>query len=283
MRIDLRDVVNPLGARMKKLLLSIVFAIGGMAVATAADLPTAKPAPVFEAPAYNWTGFYLGGNLGGAWGSFDPSTSTVFSPIGYFATTSVPAINTVGGQSIKPAGFTGGAEGGYNWQTGNLVFGLEVDFGYLGLRGSASGRALYPCCVGTGFTVNSSAHTDWLLTARPRVGLAYNNLLFYATGGLAVTNLSSSFSFSDTFATAAASGSFSNTKTGYALGGGVEAGLWANWTVKAEYLYVNFGRVSTTSTNLTAFTPPIAFPTNVYTHSADLTASLVRLGVNYRF
>jgi outer membrane immunogenic protein len=251
---------------MKKLLLSIVFAVGGMAVATAADLPTAKPAPVLQAPAYNWTGFYLGGNLGGAWGSFDPSTSTVFSPIGYFATTSPPAINTVGGQSIKPAGFTGGVEGGYNWQAGNLVVGFEADFGYLGLRGSASGSALYPCCAPTAFTVNSSAHTDWLITARPRVGLAYDNLLFFATGGLA-----------------AASGSFSNIKTGYALGGGVEAGLWAHWTVKAEYTYVNFGRVSTSSSNLTAFTPAFAFPTNVFTHSAELSASLVRLGVNYRF
>jgi outer membrane immunogenic protein len=86
-----------------------------------------------------------------------------------------------------------------------------------------------------------------------------------------------------TFATAAESGSVSNTKAGWTAGGGVEAGLWGNWSIKAEYLYVDFGRISANSTNLTAFTPPISFPTNVFTHSVNLKANIARLGVNYRF
>jgi outer membrane immunogenic protein len=78
------------------------------------------------------------------------------------------------------------------------------------------------------------------------------------------------------------SGSLSKMLTGYAAGGGVEAGLWANWTVKAEYLYVNFGKASISSANLLdPFVGP--FPQNVFTHSSDLSASLVRLGVNYHF
>jgi outer membrane immunogenic protein len=269
---------------LKKFLLGLILSAVGIAAAAAADLPTAKPAPVFAAPAaYSWTGFYLGGNLGGAWGSFDPRTSTVFSPVGYFVLTSIPAIGAVGAQSIKPSGFTGGVEAGYNWQWGNLVLGVEADFDYLGLRGKSSGGAVYPCCAPSTFAVNSSVHSDWLFTARPRVGFANNNWLFYATGGLAVTNINGSFTFSDTFAPGTESGSLSNTKAGYAIGGGVEAGLWNNWTVKAEYLYVNFGRVSTTSSNFAAFVPAQAFPTNVFTHSAELTANLLRLGVNYRF
>jgi outer membrane immunogenic protein len=63
-------------------------------------------------------------------------------------------------------------------QISNLVFGVEADYDYLGLRGNATSSALYPCCAPTGFTVNSSAHANWLVTARPRLGYAYDNWLF---------------------------------------------------------------------------------------------------------
>jgi outer membrane immunogenic protein len=262
--------------------------VGQTAPAVAADMAPMAPvytkAPPPLASAYNWTGFYVGGTLGAAWGNFDPSTSTVFSPTGYFATTSVPAINAAGLQSISPTGFTGGFEAGYNWQASNIVFGLEGDIESFRLSGSStSGAVLYPCCAPTGFTVNSNASTNWLATTRGRLGIAANNWLFFATGGAAFTDLRGNFTFSDTFATAAESASISSSKVGYTVGGGIEAGLWGNWSIKAEYLYVNFGTVSTTSTNLTAFTPPVAFPSNVYTHSIDLKANIGRIGLNYRF
>jgi outer membrane immunogenic protein len=167
-------------------------------------------------------------------------------------------------------------------QISNLVFGVEADYDYLGLRGNATSSALYPCCAPTGFTVNSSAHANWLVTARPRLGYAYDNWLFFVSGGFAATNLNAGFSFTDNNSAVSESGSLSKVLTGYAVGGGVEAGLWANWTVKAEYLYVNFGKASISSANLVdPFVGP--FPQNVFTHSADLSASLVRLGVNYHF
>jgi outer membrane immunogenic protein len=250
-------------------------------IASAADMPLKAPPP---APPYSWTGFYIGGNAGGAFGSFDPSTSVVFSPTGYFATTSTPAITAAGQQSINPNGFTGGFETGYNWQTSNMVFGVEGDIESFRLSGnSTSGPVLYPCCAPTNFTVNSNASTTWLATARGRLGYASNNWLFFVTGGAAFTNLSGNFTFSDTFATAAESSTLSGTQVGWTAGGGVEAGLWGNWSLKAEYLFVDFGTVTATSTNLTAFTPPIAFPTNVFTHSVDLKASIARIGLNYRF
>jgi outer membrane immunogenic protein len=153
-------------------------------------------------------------NAGGAWGSSDAATTTIFSNTGYFAATSPGAIAIAGAQRLNSSGFTGGLTAGYNWQSSNIVFGLESDFSYFGLKGSSSGTGIYPCCAPTGFTVNSSVSTDWLITLRPRLGMASNNWLFYVTGGLAVADVKSSFSFADTFATATESGSTSRTKVG---------------------------------------------------------------------
>jgi outer membrane immunogenic protein len=268
---------------IKTSILGVSLALLVAPAAMAADM---RPAPVLKAPmmapAYNWSGFYIGVNAGGAWGQFDPATSTVFSPVGYFATSSVPAINVAGAQSNHPSAFTGGGQIGYNWQAGMGVFGVELDIESLHLAATTTTGAVYPCCAPTAFSITSTTNTNWLFTARPRLGIASNNWLFYVTGGLAVTDLHGAFTFADTFATAAESGAISTTKVGYAVGGGVEAGLWGNWSLKGEFLYVNMGTVSTTSANLTAFTPPIAFPANVYTHSMDLKASIARLGLNYR-
>jgi outer membrane immunogenic protein len=263
---------------MRKFILGILIALTGATCATAADLYVKAPV---MAPAYNWTGFYIGGNVGGAWGNFDPTTSTIFSPVGYFAASSVAAINGVGIQSSNPSGFTGGFEAGYNWQSGNYVFGVEGDIEALSLSSSASNGAVYPCCAPTSFTVTSNISTSWLATVRGRLGYAANNWLFFVTGGAAFTDLRGNFAFSDTFANAAESASFSDTKTGYTVGGGVEAGLWGNWSVKAEYLYANFGTVSATSTNLT--TTIGAFPASAFTHSFDLKTSIARAALNYRF
>jgi len=187
---------------------------------------------------------------------------------------------------MQPTPFTGGVEAGFNYQVGNVVYGFEVDYSYFHLSGSASGSQQYPCCAPTAFTINSSANTDWLFTARPRLGTAYGDKLFYVTGGLAVTKLNASFVFTDTFAAATESASLSGTKLGWTFGGGVEGGISGGWTWKAELLYVdffNFSNLSGTSTNLRAFTPPIAFPTNVFTHSVSLQALIARVGLNYRF
>ncbi len=110
-----------------------------------------------------------------------------------------------------------------------------------------------------------------------------NNWLFYATGGLAVTKLKADFTFTDTFANAFENDSISKTKAGWTVGGGIEIGLTKNWSIKTEYLYVNFGDVTTTNNNFTAFTPPIAFPTNSFTRMIDLQNHIVRVGLNYRF
>ena len=251
--------------------------LGSLANAFAADLPLKAPPLVPPSP---WAGFYVGGTLGDAWGSFDPRTSTVTVPGFEFAPSSIAAFNAAGVQSIKPNGFTGGIEAGYNWQRSNLVFGLEGDIESLRLRSTAiSGPVVYPCCAPSTLTVTSSAGTTWLATARGRLGLAVDNWLFYATGGAAFTTLKGNFAVSETFYGTSEAASVSAAKTGYTAGGGVEAKIWSQWSVKAEYLYVDFGTVSTSG----LLGVGVIIPPQPFYHSIDLKANIARVGLNYHF
>lgn len=236
-----------------------------------------------SAAAADWAGFYTGANVGYGLGTSKAKTSTVFSPTGYFATTSVPAIETAGDQTVHPKGFGLAGVLGYNWVSGNNVYGVEGDLGYFGLKGDTTKGATYPCCAPTAFTVKSEVKTSWLATARGRYGWTSNNWLYYVTGGLAVTDLKGKFTFNDTFATAAESAEVSKTKMGWTIGAGGQFAWQGPWALKFEYLYADFGKASVTSNNLTAFTPSIAFPTNTFTHSVDLKVHILRAGVTYKF
>src|SRR5258708_4208166 len=124
---------------LKKFVAALFTVALSAATASAADLaprPYTK-APVM-APVYDWTGFYVGLNAGGAWTNSNPTTTTVFDPFGYFAATSVTAIALVGNQHINRSSFTGGLTAGYNWQAGAAVLGIETDFNYFGFKGSSS-------------------------------------------------------------------------------------------------------------------------------------------------
>jgi outer membrane immunogenic protein len=271
---------------MMRLLLGAAAALA-LAMSTpvcAADMPlkAAQFAPAV-APQFNWTGWYVGLNAGGAWGRSDPGTTTVVGPGGYFVPSSPPAIAAAGAQGINSSGFTGGGQAGYNWQSGRVVFGLEADVGYLGLNGSASTFALYPCCAPFGFTVNSSVRTDWTLTFRPRAGFTIDHWLVYATGGIAASHLTTNFGFVDTTASIATeSASIANTRAGWVAGGGAEYALQGPWSIRLEYLHVDLGTMSTTSTNMASLAPLHAYPTNVFGHSVNLRSEIVRFGVNYR-
>jgi outer membrane immunogenic protein len=118
---------------------------------------------------------------------------------------------------------------------------------------------------------------------RGRVGVVITpDLMVYATGGLAVTRLTVSNSFSDSFPPGAIeNASESKLKTGWTVGGGLEWALTNNWSVKGEYLYVDFGHVTATGTITSALAP------GGYSHgmstSSDLTANVARIGVNRKF
>lgn len=235
--------------------------------------------------AQDWNGFYVGGNAGGVFGNSDVFTYTVFSPTGYFAASSIPAVAAAGNSQLSPRGFTGGGQAGYNFQHGHWVLGAEVDFGVMHVSDDTVTVGLYPCCLPTGPTISTKVSTDWLFTARPRIGVGNSIFLVYGTGGLAMTNLNYTATFIDNFASAHESGNMSGLVTGWVAGGGVEGKLKAgsHWSARAEYLYADFGSgITSTSTNLTApSTTP--WPMNVFTHSADLTQNIFRGSVNYRF
>jgi outer membrane immunogenic protein len=271
---------------VKKLVAALFTVALSAATASAADLGprTYSKAPVM-APAYDWSGFYVGLNAGGAWTDSNPTTATIAPPAGYFATTSPGAIAIAGNQNINRSGFTGGVTAGYNWQAGAAVLGIETDFNYFGFKGSSSGTGIYPCCAPTGFTVNTSESADWLWTLRGRLGfLATPAFLLYGTGGLAVANVRASYLFTDTFATANESASLSTTRYGWTAGVGGEYALMNGWSIKAEYLYVDLGRASTVSNNLHlggAFPSPL--PLQTWTHTVNLHSNIGRVGINYKF
>lgn len=267
---------------MKKFLLAVASVFLGTASAFAADLaPQYTKAPAL-APGDNWTGFYVGANLGGQWGSADPTSSTVFS--GVFGASTAAAVNAVGAQHVNSSSATGGFTAGYNWQVNTAVLGLEGDINYFGFKGSATGSAVYLCCAPSTFTVNSSVSTDWLATIRGRIGfLATPNWLIYATGGAAIAEVRGNFNFADTiFGTTHESGAIRDTRIGWTAGLGGEYAVGNGWSLKAEYLYVDLGRAAATSTNVINFAFG-AFPATVFTHSVDIKSNIVRVGVNYKF
>ena len=232
--------------------------------------PPAAPAPV---PTYNWSGFYIGGNAGGAWGNFDPISAMPLLPGGVIAP-DVSIFNALGAsQGIKPNGFTGGAEAGYNFQWHNIVFGLEGDCESLRLSGNSTVAGFFAPAAPV--NLSASAHASWLATARGRIGITADNWLFYGTGGVALTALRGGFTFTDpTAGDTEPPASLSTTRVGYVAGGGLEVGSWSRWSVKVEYLFVDFGRVSTVGP-FDAVQP--------IDNSIELKASIVRGGVNYRF
>jgi outer membrane immunogenic protein len=288
----LRSRARDLGAALRSLaILFVAAAFGGSAFA--ADLPA--KAPVFKAPppaaAYSWTGFYVGANAGYAWGHSDPAsnfTCPIPGACPYINPVQLAAFSAAGTGSLSPNGFTGGGQVGYNYQNGQFLYGVELDIESFRLNATLAGGGLVPSGAGQSSAVATSVGTDWLFTARPRVGwLVQPQLLLYATGGLAVTSLKVGNNVSDNCAAVflcglpnlAGASSTSGTMAGYAVGGGGEWAFCQHWSVKAEYLYVNFGSVSTTlTTNLAGAAAP-----NTMTTSAKLNASIARFGLNYKF
>ncbi len=259
--------------------ISVVAAAG----ASAADLPIYTKAPPPPAPIFSWTGFYLGGNAGGAWGR-DQITTTLTAPPGLGFPIDLAAVSNAASPTISPFGFIGGVQAGYNQQLGHWVWGGEVDFDYLGLKGSNGGTLPFPSTLPGGplgpptsfFSTATSMSTNWLFTARPRLGWAADHWLVYVTGGLAVgqENFSQTITLlGPTFVNS----NFSTTRAGWTVGAGVEYAFNQKWSVKGEYLHVDLGSVGTNGT----FAPPV--PGFGSSGSVRLTTEIARAGINYRF
>jgi len=233
-------------------------------VAHGADIAVkAQPAAV---PYESWTGFYVGGNLGYAWGRADPYASYVADPAG----NTVPAALA----SLNSPGAIGGAQLGYNARWGRFVYGGEIDFSWMKARKDGFVDPFWTTEPMSNNLALSSSY-DWLATARLRAGVAVTPaFLAYVTGGLAMTRVTDLAAFS--FPTIPSTSIWTETRTqfGAVVGGGIEYALSPNWSVKAEYLHAWFNDILPQwTTPGTVAGSPVAFE-----HSM----SVVRGGLNYR-
>jgi len=262
---------------MKKLLLALALTGLGATSAMAADL-AARPyskAPALLAPtsAYNWSGFYVGVNAGAVFSrsSFNMTAAPFFGA-------AAPSLSADGTTRFNRTGFTGGAQAGYNWQSGAFVYGVEADINYTDAKSSGSiTRATIPG-LGLGSTILESSRSEWLMTFRPRVGVTSGNALFYVTGGLAVADYSFTQGAVIPNCACGVTGTVSKTKAGWTVGAGIEYAVTPAWSVKGEYLYVDLGSESF-NTNLAAG----GFPLATFSHDVKLTESIGRFGLNYKW
>ncbi|MEJ1160733.1 outer membrane protein [Prosthecomicrobium sp. N25] len=218
----------------------------GMSAGAACAADLSRPAPVAPAaPAYpetiaaygfNWTGAYVGANVGYRW--LDDKAS-----------------GAAGRANLNSGSAAGGLQAGYLFQTGPMVYGAELDATY----GRNSKSANVP-----GGRIDAAM--DWQGSARGRLGFAFDRVLVYGTGGVAVANFDSDGHGGGKTATN------SDTRVGWTAGGGLEYALSKNVSLRGEYLYSDFGRNS------------VSYPgTGLGGSKQDLTSHLARLGVNFKF
>lgn len=242
--------------RLASLLTTTLFVAVG-STAYAADLPV--KAPTQPVASYNWSGFYVGGHIGGGWinsnGTFTGTTGSPLDPTGT-------------SYDLNNSGFLGGLQLGYNYQMGNWVLGIGGDFSWIGAsHDAATDASLY-----AGAVIHSQEKTDWLATLTGRVGYALNDWLFYAKGGVGWIH--------QTYGGYATAGGateqyndITDTRPGWTVGGGVEWAFWRNWSAFLEYDYLDFGtkNYTFTSTSVTA------------TYDIKSAASELKAGINFHF
>lgn len=201
----------------------ICFAIAGLSALMcstsvyAADLAATAvdPVPPVVTP-YNWSGPYVGLHAGYGWGREEDNQSSLFSS----------PTTTASADKFDLSGFVGGAHAGYNYQIDQFVIGVEGDIDYSNLNGSA--RGVYA----GGITRTLKLKTEWQGSARARFGYAFDNILIYATGGVAFANAKLS----------TAGVSSSNTHIGWTAGLGAEYAFTQNWIGRLEVRYSDFGK-----------------------------------------
>jgi outer membrane immunogenic protein len=248
-----------MSSNLLRAILATALSVALPATLWAADLKVKKP--VYKAPPApvamytDWSGFYVGGHLGYGWAD---SSSTGTGIGGAGAGPFEAALGTSVG--VSPGGWLAGIQFGNNWLYQQYLLGFEVDVGYLGIKGdTTAGSDL------------ARVQYGWYGVLAGRLGVTYDNMLLYAKGGLAMARIANDAS--NLIGGVVDGADFSTTsgvRTGWALGAGLEYALSRQWSVKGEYLYMDFGSV--TSGNADGDT----FEHKNSVHTA-------KLGLNYRF
>jgi outer membrane immunogenic protein len=216
--------------------------------ARAADLPAPSIGPPLPVAVYNWTGFYLG--INGGFGTGNSNWSD--GPVG-----------ATGGFPIS--GFLVGGTVGINYQIGAYVFGIEGDGDWTNLRGN-SGSTCGAIAAVVPPPISCQTQSQWLATARGRVGYAFDRILLYGTAGAAFGNIQTGLTPPSTFD--------NSTEAGWTVGAGLEVAFAPNWTAKAEYLFVDLPNATcTTVGNCGGAAGSIV----------SFNESIIRGGVNFKF
>lgn len=257
-------------------LLASTSAIVLAGTALAADLPVTPPPPP---PIFSWTGPYAGGYGGGEVTRTSYNTVIGFpSPaFSHLAPADIAVVDAAGSQTLSKGGFTAGVELGYNYQIGMVVLGIETDIG--GVTGSTRRFSTGTVLGGVPFGMTQSAANGLFGTVRGRAGIAFDRVLVYGTGGLVYTSGRYLLNYSDGVAPAFGSATAGN-KIGYTVGGGIEYALNNNWSVKGEFLYSQFGKVSAVGQIVNLAVPVFS---NTLATSARVQEYTARVGLNYRF
>ena len=281
---------------MKKLLLAAAASILMTGAASAADMaPRYTKAPPAVAEVWSWTGFYVGGFVGWA-GDREDAVSTALPSPGFGA----PAVGgaDLAGFGLLPTahnlnrdGFIGGAYAGYNWQSGQWLLGVEADVAYLD-RTTSNAQALIQT-FGLGppqrgvMTVTADGH--WLGSVRGRVGVTFNKVLLYATGGVAFRD-DSGYSAAvvpnavapDLNGWPGGVVRFGGNQVGYAAGVGGEWMISPNWILRAEYLHYGF-KGATGTLGVVADTCTAAVNCRFVVSTSDRNIDTARVGIAYKF
>jgi len=272
---------------MKKLLLTTTALVAFAAVgsAGAADLPVKAP-PVAPIMAPAWTGFYVGGALGGKWADTTWTTTSTSDLPGTIVDASSP-------RDYRPSGFRGGAYAGYNWQITHWVVGLEADLAWADNAVTVAGLPgcsilCFPGAPGPGVDT-SSVKMGWDAGARARLGyLVAPDLLIYGTGGVAWQKIETSgtcqHSTADPQCTVAPGNPFdtqtnSKTLTGWTIGGGLER-MYRSWILRGEYRFSQFGN----SNGVFPFGAPGVPPgSDISRYSLSVQTHIATVGLAYKF
>lgn len=238
------------------------------------NVKSTAPAPPPAAGTHDWRGGYIGGHVGYGWGKGD----TRFDPLPSAAAFINLQPTTIG---VKPRGIFGGGQVGYNWQFGHVVFGGEGSLSAGSIKKTVTVTPIvqnngtpFP---GAGFLA-AGQKIKWLGSVGPRLGGAWGNVLVYGTAGYAYAriNYAATTDFRPV-GTTQYPAAFSKTRPGWTAGGGVEVAVAKKVSVRGEYRYYDFGRISTT-VNAIPSLPPFqvmyTWETKLHTFSG---------GVNFHF
>jgi outer membrane immunogenic protein len=240
---------------------------------SAADLPIKAT----QTSVYNWTGCYVGANVGG--GGSASNFGFGIDPGTHLGGADIAAVAGNGLNSHGEDGLLAGGQVGCNYQSGLLVAGLEGDFDYFHSNPWFTNNTQLLSDGVTPFTLTQNATASYLATIRPRVGVAADRNLAYLTAGVAFSHINYVESYSDG-ATPPGVGTAAASKSvvGWVAGAGWEYAITDHWIFRAEYLFADFSKV-----NAVGAITDANGGVNTLHGSSDLIVQALRAGVNFKF